>query len=192
MNCRGCGVELDPSEEQVHTAVDRILETSLRDAKKKGGVCPPCGTPHGHWIRFGYDDLSRIKRAEDDAGHWAKYEYNGDGVLKTATLSSGWQRNYDYDGALMTRISDEKGHVLLRNSYDRRILTRQQFGNGATYFVRLSLGSQWLRGQGCGDAARPRKAGCQCCRRGSGIHQEPSIGRFCAHGGKQCSRHIPI
>jgi len=25
-------------------------------------------TPHGHWIRFSYDDSSRIKRAEDDAG----------------------------------------------------------------------------------------------------------------------------
>jgi hypothetical protein len=41
--------------------------------------------------------------------------------------------DYDYDGALMTRITDEKGHVLLRNSYDGRVLTRQQFGNGATY-----------------------------------------------------------
>jgi YD repeat-containing protein len=25
-------------------------------------------TPHGHWIRFAYDDQSRVKRAEDDAG----------------------------------------------------------------------------------------------------------------------------
>lgn len=90
-------------------------------------------TPHGHWIRFGYDDQSRIKRAEDDAGHWAQYEYNTDGMLKTATLSSGRQRHYEYDDALMTRITDEKGHVLLRNSYEGRLLTRQQFGNGATY-----------------------------------------------------------
>jgi uncharacterized membrane protein YvbJ len=37
MNCNGCGVELDPSEEQVNTAVDQVLETSLRDAQKKGG-----------------------------------------------------------------------------------------------------------------------------------------------------------
>ena len=52
MNCRGCGVELDPSEEQVNTAVDLILETSLKDAQKKGGVCPLCGhskeVPYSH------------------------------------------------------------------------------------------------------------------------------------------------
>ena len=43
MNCRGCGVEVDPSQEQVNTTVDQILETSLKDAEKKGGVCPLCG-----------------------------------------------------------------------------------------------------------------------------------------------------
>jgi len=90
-------------------------------------------TPNGHWIRFNYDDLSRIKRAEDDAGHWAHYEYNADGMLKTATLSSGRQRHYEYDGALMTIITDEKGHVLLHNWYRSRLLIRQEFGNGAVY-----------------------------------------------------------
>jgi Cytochrome oxidase complex assembly protein 1/Domain of unknown function (DUF6531) len=52
MNCRGCGVEVDPSEEQVNATVDQILETSLRDAHKKGGVCPLCGhskeVPYSH------------------------------------------------------------------------------------------------------------------------------------------------
>jgi len=41
MNCRGCGVEVDPSQEQVNRTVDQILETSLQDAQKKGGVCAP-------------------------------------------------------------------------------------------------------------------------------------------------------
>src|SRR6202166_2348021 len=90
-------------------------------------------TPHGHWIRFNYDDLSRIKRAEDDAGHWAQYEYNSDGMLEAATLSSGRQRQYEYDGALMTRIINERGRVLLRNWYESGVLTRQQFENGAIY-----------------------------------------------------------
>jgi YD repeat-containing protein len=52
MNCRGCGVEVDPSQEQVNTAVDQILETSLKDAGKSGGVCPLCGhskeVPYSH------------------------------------------------------------------------------------------------------------------------------------------------
>ena len=43
MNCQGCGVELEPSEDLVNHAVDQILETSLQDATKTGGVCPLCG-----------------------------------------------------------------------------------------------------------------------------------------------------
>jgi hypothetical protein len=43
---------VDPSQEQVNTTVDQILETSLRDAQKKGGVCPLCGhskeLPYSH------------------------------------------------------------------------------------------------------------------------------------------------
>src|SRR5271170_5941189 len=52
MNCNGCGVELDPSEEQVNASVDQILQTSLKDAEKKAGVCPLCGhskeVPYSH------------------------------------------------------------------------------------------------------------------------------------------------
>jgi hypothetical protein len=33
----------------------------------------------------------------------------------------------------MTKISDESGHVLLRNVYDQRLLKRQEFGNGSVY-----------------------------------------------------------
>ena len=43
MNCQGCGVELDPTEEQVNAAVDQVLETSLKHAEQAGGVCPLCG-----------------------------------------------------------------------------------------------------------------------------------------------------
>jgi len=42
-NCRGCGTVLDPTEEQVNQAVDEVLESSVQDAVKKGGVCPLCG-----------------------------------------------------------------------------------------------------------------------------------------------------
>ena len=34
---------------------------------------------------------------------------------------------------MMTRITDEKGQVLLQNWYQSKILMRQQFGNGETY-----------------------------------------------------------
>ncbi len=90
-------------------------------------------TPHGHWIRFSYDALSRITHAEDDTGHWARYEYNADGMLDHAILSSGRERHYTYQGTRMTEIKDENGRVLLRNWYNGRTVVRQEFGNGAVY-----------------------------------------------------------
>lgn len=90
-------------------------------------------TPHGHTIKFTYDDLSRITKVEDDKANWVKYGYNGNGMLESATFSSGQMRRYDYIGALMTAVIDENGNVLLRNSYDSGLLTRQQFASGDTF-----------------------------------------------------------
>jgi type II secretory pathway pseudopilin PulG len=208
-NCRGCGVELEPSEEQVNAAVDQVLESSVQDALDTGGVCPLCGhskdVPYSRrkpvlfglllasllaaivvaitiqrsrqteraaaakdavsrmnlnqdvarllgtpitaqagiqgeikqdetsWIKFSYDSLSRITRAGDDAGHWTQYEYNPGGMLISVIYSSGRQRHYDYDGVLMTRVTDEKGRVLVRNWFRQRSLERQQFGNDGVY-----------------------------------------------------------
>jgi YD repeat-containing protein len=42
-SCTGCGAVLDPTDEQVNSAVDRVLQTSLADAEATGGVCPLCG-----------------------------------------------------------------------------------------------------------------------------------------------------
>jgi YD repeat-containing protein len=90
-------------------------------------------TPHGHRIQFQYDDQSRIARAEDDQGHRVDYRYDGYGMLTDAIFSVGRARHYSYDGALMTMIADEKGTVLLRNSYQSEKLVRQDFGNGQIY-----------------------------------------------------------
>ncbi len=54
-------------------------------------------------------------------------------MLIDAVLSSGHQRHYTYDGVLMTVIQDENRKALLRNSYQGRVLTRQDFGNGRIY-----------------------------------------------------------
>jgi YD repeat-containing protein len=94
-------------------------------------------TPHGRSIKFSYDDLSRIIRAEAYEGEWARYDYNAAGMLKTVTLSSGRERHYEYDGiSLMRLVMDEKGRVLIRNWYSGRLLVRQRFGNGAIYSYR--------------------------------------------------------
>lgn len=90
-------------------------------------------TPHDHTIKFRYDDQSRIVHAVDDQGHSAEYRYDGNGMLVDATLSSGASRHYSYNGDLVTSIEDEHQHDLLRNSYDGRQLTQQDFGNGQVY-----------------------------------------------------------
>jgi YD repeat-containing protein len=102
----------------------------LRDAQRN---LLEIRTPHKHSIRFKYDDQSRIVRAEDDQGHWAEYRYDANGMLADATSSSGHARRYSYDGDLMTAIADENQNVLVRNSYERLWLIRQDFGNGEVY-----------------------------------------------------------
>jgi YD repeat-containing protein len=95
-------------------------------------------TPHGHWIRFTYDDQSRITKAGDDKGNWVRYGYGTDryGMLLYAIQSSGKERHYEYENALMTTITNERGHVLLRNTYDSGILVRQEYVNGDVYEYR--------------------------------------------------------
>jgi hypothetical protein len=55
------------------------------------------------------------------------------GMLTDATLSSGRARHYSYEGDMMTAIADENQKFLVRNSYDKRWLIRQDFGNGEIY-----------------------------------------------------------
>ena len=95
-------------------------------------------TPHGHWIKFSYDDQARITRAEDDTGEWVRYEYSAGplGMLLDAIHSSGQERHYQYEGALMTAIADEHGLVLLRNTYDSGVLVAQVYANGDVFKYR--------------------------------------------------------
>ena len=102
----------------------------LRDAQRN---LLEIRTPHQHSIQFKYDEQSRITHAQDDQGTWADYRYNENGMLMDAILSSGHQRHYSYDGVLMTLIEDENKKVLLHNSFQGRVLIRQDFGNGRIY-----------------------------------------------------------
>lgn len=104
--------------------------TLLRDSKRN---LLEIRTPHQHSIKFKYDDESRITHAQDDQGNWADYRYDENGMLRDVILSSGRQRHYSYDGVLMTVIEDENRKVLLRNSYQGRVVSAQDFGNGQIY-----------------------------------------------------------
>lgn len=90
-------------------------------------------TPHGHWIHFVYDDRAHIREATDDAGHWAKYNYTSDGMLKDVALSTGHERHFRYGGRLMTEVTDEAGHALVKNTYRGEFLEGQMFANHALY-----------------------------------------------------------
>ena len=54
-------------------------------------------------------------------------------MLTSAVLSSGRERHYEYEGTFMTNASDEKGHNLVHNWYDRGYLKGQDFGQGEVY-----------------------------------------------------------
>ncbi len=60
MNCRGCGTQLAKigPPTAIDEAVDEVLEASLRDAEKRGGVCPLCG--HSKSVPFWYKKSVRI------------------------------------------------------------------------------------------------------------------------------------
>jgi len=101
-------------------------------------------TPHGHWMKFVYDDQSRIVRAEDDSGKWVQYKYNSDGMLTDVVSSAGRERHYRYkqDQQLsMDRITDERGRILVHNTYDNGVLMSQDFGAGQLYVYRY----EWPR-----------------------------------------------
>jgi YD repeat-containing protein len=100
-------------------------------------------TPHGQWIRFRYDGLGRILRAEDDQRHWAKYTYGSNGMLTDVVRSDGRQRHFTYRGTNLTSVMDDRSRVLVRNFYDGNVITRQEFANGDTY--RYSY--DWPRGR---------------------------------------------
>ena len=87
-------------------------------------------TPHNPAMKFSYDDHARIVQAEDAHGDWTKYAYNPDGLLSDVVLSSGRLRHYDYEGSLMTTITDEHGHMILRNTYEDEQVVRQEYAGG--------------------------------------------------------------
>ena len=98
-------------------------------------------TPHNHFIKFSYDNMSRIIRADDDQGDSARYTYNSDGMLRDVFLPSGRERHYTYVGRLMTWIKDEHGRTLVHNWYRQGKLERQDFGNGQSYYYSYETAS---------------------------------------------------
>jgi YD repeat-containing protein len=100
--------------------------------------------PRGHWIKFHYDEQSRVIRAEDNEGRWVKYAYDPDGMLANVTHSDGRARYYTYVGDLLTSVRDEKGRVLIRNSYRDARVVRQDYSNGDSYRIDYTIAPNQL------------------------------------------------
>lgn len=90
-------------------------------------------TPEKTAMKFSYDDQARIVRAEDAHGGWANYAYSSNGLLRDVVMSSGTARHYDYEGRLMTAITDEHGHMILRNIYAEGQVIRQEYAGGQVF-----------------------------------------------------------
>jgi YD repeat-containing protein len=102
-------------------------------------------TPHGQEITLGYNDQGYIEHAQDSAGHWVVYLYNPGGMLIEVKDSSGRGRSYEYEGDHMTAIRDEKGALLVRNTYyDYGRIAAQEFADGTVY----RYAYQWSSNQG--------------------------------------------
>lgn len=101
-------------------------------------------TPRGHWIKFLYDGQARVIRAEDHEGGWVQYAYNPDGMLTDVTHSDARARHYTYVGDLLTRVRDEKGRVLIRNSYRDARVVRQDYSNGDSYRIDYTMAANQL------------------------------------------------
>lgn len=89
-------------------------------------------TSQGTAIQFSYDNNDRIVRAEDSKSGWTNYTYNAAGYLTDVVHSTGAARHYDYEDGLLTSVRDEKGRVLVHNSFSGLLLVRQEFGDGKT------------------------------------------------------------
>ena len=83
-------------------------------------------------FKFSYDGGDRIVRAEDNRGNWTTYGYNAEGFLTDVVHSTGTARYYFYEKGLLTWARDEKGRLLVRNTYDPDWIVEQTFGNGQT------------------------------------------------------------
>jgi hypothetical protein len=62
-------------------------------------------------------------------------------MVTSAVLSSGRERHYEYEGTFMTNVSNEKGHNLVHNWYERGYLKGQEFEQGAVYSYKYEWSS---------------------------------------------------
>jgi YD repeat-containing protein len=90
-------------------------------------------SPHGHFIRFEYDDSRRITEATDDGGRTVRYEYDPSGRLKSVRGVDGQITRFTYNQDRMLTVQDDAGHILLQNWYDQGRVVGQRLSDGATY-----------------------------------------------------------
>ena len=96
-------------------------------------------SPKGGSIKLSYDGDDRIVRAEDDQGRWTTYTYSAKGFLTDVVHSTGNSRYYYYENGLLTWARDEKGRMLIHNSYDSDWIVDQTFANGQTIHYSYDL-----------------------------------------------------
>jgi YD repeat-containing protein len=96
-------------------------------------------SPKGGSIKLSYDGNDRIVRAEDDQGRWTTYTYSAKGFLTDVVHSTGNSRYYYYENGLLTWARDEKGLMLIHNSYDSDWIVDQTFANGQTIHYSYDL-----------------------------------------------------
>jgi RHS repeat-associated protein len=92
-------------------------------------------SPHGRWIKFGYDGAGNITTAEDSTGRTVTYVYDTSNRLTSVTDPAGKTTTYTYDSShRMTSVTDARGITFLKNAYDSNgRVYRQTQADGSTY-----------------------------------------------------------
>jgi RHS repeat-associated protein len=114
--------------------------TITRSAGGSGNITQ-ITTPHGRWIKFGYDNFNRITSALDNSGRSVSYTYDGSGRLQTATDVRGGVTTYGYDASNdMTTIKNPRNLTYVTTSYDANGRVKDQtMPDGGVYHFEYTL-----------------------------------------------------
>ncbi len=113
--------------------------TITRESGQTGNITQ-ITSPHGRWVKFGYDGSNRITEVTDNGGRQLKYTY-ASGSLSSVTDAAGHTTKYEYTGSgQLKSVTDGRGKKYIETTYDaNERVASQTAGDGGTYTFKYGL-----------------------------------------------------
>jgi RHS repeat-associated protein len=113
--------------------------TITREGGKNGNITQ-ITSPHGRWVRFGYDSSNRIIEVTDNGGRQLKYTYVS-GLLSSVTDAAGHTTKYEYTASNQLKsVTDGRGKKYVETEYEANgRVAKQTLGDGGTYSFAYTL-----------------------------------------------------